>query len=122
MVRPDRKDEPRRFSNLAGVRQWIDSVNDTLKGQLDLERHGGRTPRGEVAAVGATWYGPDRDNPALQVTTPAGTACGSMVRLDHGLLVLRTKAGEVASDLTAPRPLPPWHSARSTAPDGRRSG
>jgi len=54
-----------------------------------------------VAAVGATWYGPDRDKPALQVTTPAGTACGSVVRLDHGVLVLKTKAGEIASDLTA---------------------
>jgi hypothetical protein len=25
------------------VRQWIESVNKTLKGQLDLERHGART-------------------------------------------------------------------------------
>jgi hypothetical protein len=24
----------------------MESVNDTLKGQLDLERHGGRTPEG----------------------------------------------------------------------------
>jgi len=51
LVRPDRKDEKRRFGNLAGVRQWIESVNDTLKGQLDLERHGGRTPAGVFARV-----------------------------------------------------------------------
>jgi Transposase DDE domain len=46
LARPDRKDEPRRFGTLGGMRQWIESVNDTLKGQLDLERHGARTPAG----------------------------------------------------------------------------
>ena len=46
LVRPDRTDEPRRHGNLGGMRQWIESVNDTLKGQLDLERHGGRTQAG----------------------------------------------------------------------------
>ena len=51
LVRPDRRDEPRRFGDLAGVRQWIESVNDTLKGQLDLERHGARTPAGVYARV-----------------------------------------------------------------------
>jgi hypothetical protein len=44
--RPDRKDEICRNGDLGGVRQWIESVNQTLKGQLDLERHGGRTPSG----------------------------------------------------------------------------
>jgi hypothetical protein len=39
------------FGNLVGVRQWIESVNDTLKGQLDLERHGGRTPAGVFVRV-----------------------------------------------------------------------
>jgi len=51
LVRPDRRDEKRRFGNLAGVRQWIESVNDTLKGQVDLERHGGRTPAGVFTRV-----------------------------------------------------------------------
>ena len=51
LVRPDRKDEPRRYGNLGGMRQWIESVNDTLKGQLDLERHGGRTPAGVYVRV-----------------------------------------------------------------------
>lgn len=51
LARPDRKDEKRRLGNLAGVRQWIESVNDTLKGQLDLEHHGGRTPAGVFARV-----------------------------------------------------------------------
>ncbi|MQA85352.1 MAG: hypothetical protein GEV03_12180 [Streptosporangiales bacterium] len=51
LVRPDRRDEKRRFDNLAGVRQWIESVNDTLKGQLDLEGHGGRTAAGVFAGV-----------------------------------------------------------------------
>jgi hypothetical protein len=33
------------------VRQLIESVNDTLKGQLDLERHGGRTIEGVTVRV-----------------------------------------------------------------------
>jgi hypothetical protein len=33
------------------VRQLIESVNDTLKGQLDLELHGGRTIDGVTARI-----------------------------------------------------------------------
>jgi hypothetical protein len=44
LVRPDRRDETPRHGSIDWIRQWIESVNDTLKGQLDLERHGGRTP------------------------------------------------------------------------------
>ena len=33
------------------LRQIIESVNDTLKGQLDLERHGGRTIAGVCARI-----------------------------------------------------------------------
>jgi hypothetical protein len=51
LARPDRRDEPRRFGNLAGMRQWIESVHDTLKGQLGLEGHGGRTPAGVFVRV-----------------------------------------------------------------------
>lgn len=43
LVRPDRKDEPARFGRLAGIRQWIEAIIDTLKGQLTLEDHGGRS-------------------------------------------------------------------------------
>ncbi len=42
-LRPDRKDEPRRNGSLGPVRQWIESTFWTCKGQLTLERHGGRT-------------------------------------------------------------------------------
>ncbi len=31
---------------LEPIRQLIESVNDTLKGRLDLELHGGRSPSG----------------------------------------------------------------------------
>ena len=51
LVRPDRKDETRRFGNLSGMRQWIESVYDTAKDQLALERHGGRTPAGVFARI-----------------------------------------------------------------------
>jgi hypothetical protein len=51
MLRPDRRDEQRRHGNLGGVRQWIESVFDTLKGHLGLERHGARTPHGVFTRV-----------------------------------------------------------------------
>ncbi|UJW32698.1 IS982 family transposase [Saccharothrix sp. AJ9571] len=51
LLRPDRKDETSRNGNLGGVRQRIESVNQTLKGQLDLEAHGGRTPHGVFTRV-----------------------------------------------------------------------
>jgi hypothetical protein len=51
LLRPDRKDETYRNGNLGGVRQWIESVNQTLKGQLGLERHGGRTPAGVFTRI-----------------------------------------------------------------------
>jgi hypothetical protein len=41
---PTAKDERHRFGSLGGMRQLIESVNDTLKGRLNLEPNGGRTP------------------------------------------------------------------------------
>lgn len=51
LLRPDRRDETYRNGNLGGVRQRIESVNQTLKGQLDLETHAGRTPHGVFTRV-----------------------------------------------------------------------
>ena len=51
MFRPDRSNEPVRFGSLGGIRQWIESAFDTLKDQLSLERHGGRTLAGLVSRV-----------------------------------------------------------------------
>ena len=51
LLRPDRRGEPHRHGNLGGVRQWIESVYDSLKGQLGLERHGGRTPHGVFTRI-----------------------------------------------------------------------
>jgi hypothetical protein len=50
-VRPDRKDEPPRFGGLGGVRQWIESIIDSIKGQLSLERHGAHTMPGLITRV-----------------------------------------------------------------------
>lgn len=36
---------------LKKVRQLIESINDTLKGQLDLEQHGGRSIEGVAIRV-----------------------------------------------------------------------
>ena len=53
LLRPVRKGEARRAGpNLfKPLRQVIESVNWTLKGQLDLERHGGRIPEGIIVRV-----------------------------------------------------------------------
>jgi hypothetical protein len=53
LLRPARKGEARRAGQhlLRPLRQVIESVNWTFKGQLDLERHGGRTPEGVIARV-----------------------------------------------------------------------
>jgi hypothetical protein len=50
-LRPDRKDEQPRFGSLGGIRQWIESTFDTLKDQLSLERHGGRTLTGLISRI-----------------------------------------------------------------------
>ena len=53
LLRPARKGEPdpagRQY--FKPLRQVIESVNDTLKGQLDLESHGGRTFEGVAIRV-----------------------------------------------------------------------
>lgn len=51
LVRPDRKDEKRRFGNLAGMRQWIEAIIDTTKDQLNLEGHAARTAEGVIARI-----------------------------------------------------------------------
>ena len=51
LVRPDRADEPHRLGSLGRWRQWIESTFDTLKDQLGLERHQGRTLAGVYVRV-----------------------------------------------------------------------
>jgi hypothetical protein len=53
LLRPDRRNEASRHGKLARVRQWIEAIFDTLKGQLTLEEHGGRTLTGVYARVAA---------------------------------------------------------------------
>ena len=50
--RPQRRDPP-GSARLARQRQWIEAIIDTLKGQLTLEDHGGRTLAGVYARVAA---------------------------------------------------------------------
>ncbi|HET9968822.1 MAG TPA: IS982 family transposase [Streptosporangiaceae bacterium] len=53
LLRPVRKGEPRRAGQQfpKPLRQVIESVNQTLKAQLDLEGHGGRTEEGILARI-----------------------------------------------------------------------
>jgi hypothetical protein len=53
LLRPARKGEDERPGArlFKPLRQTIESINQTFKGQLDLERHGGRTPAGVMVRV-----------------------------------------------------------------------
>ena len=53
LLRPSRKREKERYGEplLKKVRQLIESINDTLKGQLDLEEHSGQTFEGVAIRV-----------------------------------------------------------------------
>jgi hypothetical protein len=53
LLRPARKGEPARAGAhlFKPLRQVIESINQTFKGQLDLERHGGKSPAGVAVRV-----------------------------------------------------------------------
>ena len=53
LLRPACKGEPERAGArfFKPLRQIIESINETFKGQLDLERHGGHTPAGVLVRV-----------------------------------------------------------------------
>jgi hypothetical protein len=53
LLRPARKGEPERPGTalFKPLRQTIESINQTFKGQLDLERHGGHTSNGVIVRV-----------------------------------------------------------------------
>jgi hypothetical protein len=83
LLRPSRKDELARHGEplLRSVRQLIESVNDTLKGQLDLEAHGGRTFEGVairiaqriLAMAAAIWHNNNTGQPVTR----------SLIAYDH---------------------------------------
>lgn len=53
LLRPARKGEPERTGSrfFKPLRQTIESIFDTYKGQLNLEGHGGKTPNGVLVRV-----------------------------------------------------------------------
>jgi len=78
-IRPARAGEPPRDGGrfLKPLRQRIESVFDTFKGQLDLERHGGRTTAGVLARIAqrilaltaAIWHNDQTGAPILRSLT-----------------------------------------------------
>ena len=76
LLRPQRKNEKARPGQalLKSIRQLIESVNDTLKGQLDLEQHGGRTLDGIAVRIAqrilamatAIWHNHKTGQPVLR--------------------------------------------------------
>jgi hypothetical protein len=83
LLRPARKGEPEPDGRqyFKPLRQVIESVNDTLKGQLDLEQHGGRTVDGVtvrilqriLALTAAIWHNDATGQPVMR----------SLVAYDH---------------------------------------
>jgi hypothetical protein len=76
LLRPARQGEPARPGTrfFKPLRQVIESVNDTLKGHLDLERHGGHTPAGVLVRVlqrilalsAAIWHNNHTSQPVMR--------------------------------------------------------
>jgi len=83
LLRPARKGEDERPGArlFKPLRQTIESINQTFKGQLDLERHGGRTPAGVMVRVlqrllaltAAIWHNDKTGQPIMR----------SLVAYDH---------------------------------------
>ncbi|MEU6515451.1 IS982 family transposase [Streptomyces sp. NPDC046978] len=73
LLRPTRKGEPERSGAhlFKPLRQVIESINQTLKGEFDLERHGGKSPAGVIvrilsrilALTAAIWHNDKTDQP-----------------------------------------------------------
>lgn len=80
LLRPARQGEPERAGAqlFKPLRQIIESINQTFKGQLDLERHGGRTPAGVIARIlvrilaltAAIWHNDKSGQPTKRSLTP----------------------------------------------------
>jgi hypothetical protein len=79
LLRPARKGEPEPAGRqyFKPLRQVIESVNDTFKGQLDLEQHGGRTVDGVtvrvlqriLALTAAIWHNDATGQPVMRSLT-----------------------------------------------------
>jgi hypothetical protein len=83
LLRPARKGEPQPAAAhlFRPLRQVIESINQTFKGQLDLERHGGQSPAGVtvrvlqriLALTAAIWHNDHTGQPTTR----------SLVAYDH---------------------------------------
>jgi Transposase DDE domain len=79
LLRRARQGEPARTGArfFKPLRQTIESINQTFKGQLDLERHGARTPAGVIVRVlqrilaltTAIWHNDKTDQPIKRSLT-----------------------------------------------------
>ena len=83
LLLPARQGEPERPGSqfFKPLRQIIEPVHDTFKGQLDLERHGGHTPAGVITRVlhrilaltAAIWHNDHTGQPVMR----------SLIAYDH---------------------------------------
>ncbi|GGV70122.1 hypothetical protein GCM10010294_27870 [Streptomyces griseoloalbus] len=71
-----------------------------------------------VAGVAFTWYGPVKDKPQLLVKTPSGTECGEPLRVERGVVVLKTDTGEMRVSLVEATAVMAVEVCPGTAPGG----
>jgi len=79
LLRPARKGEPERPGSalFKPLRQVIESINQTFKGQLNLEQHGGHTIAGAtvrvlqriLALTAAIWHNQNAGQPVMRSLT-----------------------------------------------------
>ncbi|WP_405556407.1 transposase [Streptomyces canus] len=119
LLRPARKGEaePAGSHLFKPLRQVIESINQTFKGQLNLERHGGKSPAGVS----------DQDPAAVDVVHPQQQPPGSCAGSSHSQRRsgTTTKLDSPSSDHSRPaitdRNDTPWtHSSRPPPGSGRR--
>lgn len=138
LLRPTREGERQRPGGtlFKPLRQVIETVNETFKGQLDLEQHRARTPGGVIARVmqrilaltAVIWHNDHTARDTLRSLTPYDhdplepiilerklhwpERAASMTAVERGLVI--------ADDLAAVRTRPPVRCRRRPRP-GRRS-
>jgi hypothetical protein len=77
LLRPDRRNEKPRFGNLGGMRQWVESIIDSLKGQLGLNAMAGApstacspaSPQRLAALGAAIWFNWQLHTPGRHITS-----------------------------------------------------
>lgn len=69
-----------------------------------------------VVAVAATWYGPAKEDPRLRLDFTGGTACGKVLRIANGAVVIEAENGELTVPLDQLRAVKPVDACSPAKP------